>query len=269
MKPVQTIRPIVSVAFWTITLTGILFAQGMDPVGVLKKVEANYYFQGGSFKAKVKMRMESPDGKTRTRELSMLRVNLPKDGEQRFFMYFHSPEDVRRMAFLVNKYPSREDDRWLFVPSIELVQRIASRDAGSSFAGSDFSYEDVSGRDLTADTHKYLREEVLGKIGCIVIESTPNSPAAYQKKVSWIDKEKFLPVKEEYSDVQGRLIRVFTADEVTDVAGIPTVTKRTMKDLRSNHQTIVEFSGCEYNLNLNPNDFNERALRNPNPKWIQ
>jgi outer membrane lipoprotein-sorting protein len=238
-------------------------------VEVMKKVNANFYYQGNSFKSKVKMKMQSSDGKERIRELSMLRVNMPKEGEQRFFMYFHSPEDVRRMAFLVNKYPSKEDDRWLFVPSIELVQRIAARDAGSSFAGSDFTYEDISGRDLGADEYKLLREETVGRIPCFVIESTPKTSASYKKKVSWIDKEKHLPVKEEYLDLQGQVFRVFTADEVAEIGGIPTVLKRTMKNTKSKHQTTVEFSGCEYNLKLDPTDFNERALRNPNRSWIQ
>lgn len=243
--------------------------QGADPADIVKKMNDHFYYQGQSFRAKVKMKMLSPDGKERFRELSMLRINMPEPGMQRFFMYFHAPEDVRRMAFLVNKYPAKEDDRWLFIPSLEMVQRIAARDAGSSFAGSDFTYEDISGRDLGADDYKYLREEAIGGRPCHVIESIPKTSASYKKRISWIDKEKFLPLKEEFLDVKGEVYRVFTSDEVADIGGIPTAIKRTMKNVKTKNQTGVEFSDIEYNLKLNAADFSERALRNPPRNWIQ
>lgn len=250
---------------------GLAAAQGQEPVPseIFQKMDAHFYYQGKSFRAKVKMKMQSPDGKDRVRELSMIRMNLPQAGEQRFFMYFHSPEDIRRMAFLVNKYPSKEDDRWLFVPSLELVQRIAARDAGSSFAGSDFTYEDISGRDLGADTYKFVKEESIGGRPCQVIESTPKTSASFTKRVSWVDKENSLPLKEEYYDIKGKVFRVFTSDEVADVGGFPTVVKRTMKNLKTGNQTVVEFSGIEYGLKIEAGDFNERALRNPPRGWIQ
>lgn len=244
-------------------------SQGVDPAEVVKKMNGHFFYQGQSFRAKVKMKMQSPDGKERFRELSMLRINMPEPGVQRFFMYFHAPEDVRRMAFLVNKYPAKEDDRWLFIPSLEMVQRIAARDAGSSFAGSDFTYEDISGRDLGADDYKYLREEVVGGRTCHVIESIPKTSASYKKRISWIDTVRFLPLKEEYLDVKGEVYRIFTTDEVADIEGIPTAIKRTMKNVKSKHQTLVEFSNIEYNRKFDVADFNERALRNPPRSWIQ
>ena len=108
-------------------------------------------------------------------------------------MYFHAPGDVRRMAFLVYKHPAREDDRWLFIPALNLVQRIASKDAQSSFVGSDFTYEDISGRDVETDEHKLMREEEHGGKPCYVIESVPKGSASYKRKVSWIEKTAWLP----------------------------------------------------------------------------
>ena len=83
----------------------------------------------------------------------MLRKNYGEaGGEQKFFMYFFQPADVKDMTFMVYKYPAKDDDRWLFVPAINMVRRIAAQDKTSSFVGSDFTYEDVSGRDLHDDT---------------------------------------------------------------------------------------------------------------------
>ena len=38
------------------------------------------------------------------------------------------------MTFMVYKYPAKDDDRWLFVPAINMVRRIAAQDKRSSFA---------------------------------------------------------------------------------------------------------------------------------------
>src|SRR3972149_4191882 len=76
----------------------------------------------------VTMRLVSRDGKERVRELTMSRRDLQDGGEQRYFIYFHRPPDVREMTFLLWKYPGRADDRWLYVPALKLVRRLAASD---------------------------------------------------------------------------------------------------------------------------------------------
>ena len=127
----------------------LLFAQGDNTAeSIMKKYQKAFYYAGKDMKAKVLMTLINKQGKMRTRELVMLRKNMGKNGEQKYFMYFNSPADVRRTTFMVWKYPERDDDRWLFIPAINLVNRIAANDNRSSFVGSDFTYEDISGRDL-------------------------------------------------------------------------------------------------------------------------
>lgn len=229
-----------------------------------------FYYPGKDFRTKVAMKLTTKGGDVRERVLTMLRRNVGEPGgEQRYFLYFHKPEDVRRTAFLVWKYPDRDDDRWLFLPAIDLVRRIASSDRRSSFVGSDFTYEDVSGRDLAADTRKILREEKLGEADCFVLESTPKEAAEYGRKVAWIDAKSFLPRKEEYYDRRGELYKVFTADAIEVVKGFPTVTKRTMKDLQSGHVTAVEYGAVDYDLGIEDEIFTERFLKRPPKRWVE
>jgi len=245
---------------------------------VMKKSQAAFLYPGHDFKARVVMKLITKDGKERIRELTMLRKNYGEiGGDQKYFMYFFQPADVRDMTFMVYKYPARDDDRWLFVPAIDLVRRIATSDARSSFVGSDFTYEDVSGRDIPADTHTLLREEKIGDRDCYVVESVPKEPIEYVKRISWIDKGTFLPLKEEYYDVQKELTRVFTADKIEEVAGterkernaFPTATKRTMKNLKTGHRTEVTFTSVSYNIGLPDSIFTERYLRKPPERWIK
>lgn len=144
------------------------------------------------------------------------------------------------------------------------------QDKQASFVGSDFTYEDVSGRDLGDDAHEQIKEESLNGKECFVIKSTPKADSAnYGYKLSWIDKTTYLPMKEEYYDRSGTTIRVFTADEVQEVKGFPTITKRTMKNLQSGHRTEVYYSSQDYNIGLDDSLFSERFLKQPPKKWIE
>lgn len=244
---------------------------------IAKKAYLAFFYAGTDFKVRVNMKLIDKDGKQRARELTMLRTNLQEGGDQKYFIYFHQPTDVKDMTFLVYKYLRKDDDRWLFIPAVRLVKRIASSDKRSSFVGSDFTYEDISGRDLEDDTYKLLREETLNNQPVYVLESTPKDPkgANYARKISYISTESFLPLKEEYHDLKGNVVKIFTADEVQRILprngkgpGYWTVTKRTMTDLGANHRTEVMFTRIEYDLGVPDDVFTERSLRTPPQKYL-
>src|SRR4030042_6378605 len=140
-------------------------------VEIMEESQQAFYSKGADMKVDIRMELITADGKKRIRVLTMLRWNDPKSKDQKYFLYFREPADVRGMTFMVWKYPLKESDRWIYVPAIDLVRRIAARDARSSFVGSDFTYEDVSGRNIAADTQTPLREENLGDRDYLVVES--------------------------------------------------------------------------------------------------
>lgn len=260
---------IISALFLLLWITPGAFAASADEI--VKRSQAAFLYQGNDFKARVMMKLIGKSGQERLRELTMLRMNKGEaGGEQRYFIYFFQPADVKDMTFMVYKYPEKDDDRWLFVPAISMVRRIAVQDRRASFVGSDFTYEDVSGRDLADDTHDLAREETLDGKDCYVVKSTPKAESAdYGYKLSWIDKATFLPLKEEYYDTMGEPVRVFSADEVQEIKGLPTITRRTMKNLQSGHRTEVSYTNVDYNIGLEDSLFSERFLRQPPKKWVE
>jgi outer membrane lipoprotein-sorting protein len=122
-----------------------------------------------------------------------------------------------------------------------------------------------------------LREEPFNDRTVYVVESVPNSAAEYAKKLAWIDQTTFLPLKEEYYDIQGALYKVFTADEVKEIqssasdgaGGFPTAMMRTMANVKSGHKTEVVFERIQYNVGIGDDLFSERYLRRPPEKWIK
>ncbi len=243
---------------------------------VVKSLSA-FYYQGRDMKQNALMELIDKDGGKRIRVMTMLRLNAETGGNQKYFIYFHKPRDVKRMTFMVWKYPKKEDDRWIFIPAVDLIRRIAADDKRSSFVGSDFTYEDVSGRDADSDTHTLLREEKLGDKNVYVIQSIPKAATDYTKRLSWIDKKTFLPLREEYYDAQEQLSRLFTADKIEEI-GIgdekdrqifPTITKRMMKNVKTGHRTEVTYTSVSYNQGLKDKDFSERRMRRPPRSWVR
>jgi len=263
---------ILGFTFFIFILSHLAYSQeNLTADEIIRRSQAAFYYPGSDMKARVLMKLITKDGRERIRDFTMLRKNLDKGGEQRYFIYFYKPPDVKDMTFMVWKYPGKDDDRWLFIPAIKLVKRIAASDKRSSFVGSDFSFEDVSGRDAEEDNHSLLKEEMFNGKDTYVIKSVPKNEgsADYSYKVSWIDKESLIPLKEEYYDKRGELYKVFTADVVKEIQDFPTVTKRTMKNVQSGHRTEVTFEEVGYNNGIGDEIFSERYLRNPPQKWIR
>jgi hypothetical protein len=252
-----------------ILLTNGVYAMTADEL--MKKSQAAFLYPGADLKARVLMKLISKGGQERVREMMMLRKNFGEPGgEQKYLMYFFQPADVRNMTFMVYKYPGKDADRWLFVPAINMVRRIAAQDKRSSFVGSDFTYEDISGRNLEDDTHAVVKDEKIGTRDCTIVKSTPKAAEMeYSYKLSWIDKTTFLPIKEEYYDKKSELYKVFSADEIKDVKGHPTIIKRSMKNLLSGHATEVSYLKTDYNVGIEDSLFTERYLKQPPKKWIE
>src|SRR3990170_209119 len=238
------------------------------PVGaeeIIRRSALVQFSSGNDMKTKVTMRVLSKEGGERVRVLIMARRNVKTGGDQKYFILFLQPADVRDMTFIVWKYPQRDSDRWLYIPAIKLVKRIAADDKRSSFVGSDFSYEDVSGRAVEEDNHTLLREEKYAGKEVYVLKSVPKDgkSADFGYKISWVDKGSFVLWKEEYYDKRGSLSKVFTADEVQSIQGFPTTVKRTMKNVQTGHWTEAAYGEVKYNLGLADGLFSERSLRNP------
>jgi outer membrane lipoprotein-sorting protein len=238
-------------------------------VEIMDKSNNIYFYAGDDGKAEVTMRLVNKKGKERLRVFTMLRKDTTDGGEQKYYIYFFKPGDVKRTTFLVLKKIDADDARWLFIPVINMVKRIAASDKHSSFVGSDFSYEDVSGRATGDDTHELVKEDKTGGYDVYVIKSTPKEEAAFAYVLSYIDKKTYLPIKREYFNKKGETYKLFESLEIKSVSEIPTITKRKMTDLKSGHFSVVEFDKIEYNIGVEDGIFAERYLKNPPKKWIR
>ena len=226
------------------------------------------YYQGDDGRATVTMTITDSQGSERTREFTVLRRNDPdSDGDQRFYVYFHKPADFSKMVFMVHKHTEGDDDRWLYLSSLDLVKRIAASDERTSFVGSDFFYEDVSGRSPSEDDHELIKTTE----SYYVLEHKPKDSGSveFARYTTYIHRKTFLPTKAEYFDASGKKYRVMTVDAVKEFDGKPTVTKATIEDLRAGSKTVIEFSNVEYDIGIPDKIFTERYLRRPPVKYLK
>ncbi len=243
----------------------VVFGQTADEI--VRRANLAAYYAGTSGQSDVAMTITDAQGRQRTREFRILRLNIQEGAEQKFYVYFRRPADVERMVYMVWKNIDKDDDRWLYLPALDLVRRIAAGDKRSSFAGSHFVYEDVSGRSITEDLHELLGEEE----NFYKLKHIPKDPRSvdFAYYFAWIDRESFLPVKAEYYDANAKLLRTVEAVEVQDVQGYPTVVKSKAVDVQRKGETTLHFTNVVYDVGLDDSIFTERYLRQPPTQWIR
>ncbi len=250
----------------TALLTIALLAPAPTVDQIVERTNLASYYSGKDGRAQVSMTITDAQKRSRKRSFTILRRDLADGGAQQFHLYFHAPADVAKMTFIVHKHPDRDDDRWLYLPALDLVKRIAASDKRTSFVGSDFFYEDVSGRRTDDDTHELVETTK----SYYVLKNTPKAPATVEfgHYVMHIHKGTFLPIRVEYFDKKGVAYRTMTVDAVKKVQGKPTVTKATMSDLRSGTRTVVQYSEVAYDLDLPGRIFTERYLRRAPTRYM-
>ena len=257
------------VAGWTGGLPTEVVAQGKTPSAqeIVDKSNRAAYYQGKDGRAHVNMTITDSQGRTRKRRFIILRRDDKDGGEQKFYVHFSRPADVRNTVFMVWKHIGTNDDRWLYLPALDLVKRIAASDKRTSFVGSHFLYEDISGRNPEEDTHELV--ESAGKF--FALKNIPKKPGEveFSYYMLWIDQANFLPMKAEYYDKNEKKYRLVEALKVETIQGHPTVTQAKVTDLKSGGHTVSVFSKIEYDLGIKDSIFTERYLRRAPRKWLK
>ena len=122
------------------------------------------------------------------------------------------------------------------------TRRVASSDGGKSFVGTDFSYDDMSTREVADDTHELLKEsEDKGNFKDLyVVKSTPKDPKSsqYSYRISYVTKDAWIPTYIELYDKKGKLVKI---NEIKAINKMPGTNGRVynvpMENVMTNVQT--------------------------------
>jgi outer membrane lipoprotein-sorting protein len=213
----------------TVILFGALFTiYAQDAESIVKSSRDR--IKADTVSTRSRMVIQAKDGTTTERLID----NYSKDGPNgaRNVIVFQQPASVAGSRFLTMGNKNGPDDRWIFMPNLGKIRRIAASEGSGSFMGTDFSFDDISAtsRGAELDAHTLLREENLGITPCYVIQSVPKDNAfQYSKMVQWIAKDTSVIMKIELYDKKNTLVKTVEMSGIKNIQDrlTPTVTKMT------------------------------------------
>ena len=191
------------------------------------------------------------------------------DGDRRLIRFSY-PNDIRGTSFLVWEHPSAEDERFLFLPSLGRVRRIAGSETQDSFVGSDFTYEDIGGRELDEYTYGFS-----GPDGEAAIWNEPggqarpawrleskrkDSSAQFPRVISLVLKDSFVVVQADVFNRRNERQKVYSVRKLEQIEGIWTVMDSEMANASEKTRTGLVVERADYNVGLKDADFSRREL---------
>jgi len=158
-----------------------------------------------------------------------------------------------------------EDQLWIYMPSTDRTIRISGHMMRQSVMGSDLSYEDFMEDPELNKLYeaKVVAEEVFFERPCWVLELTSKGgDIAYHSRKIWVDKERFISLKEERFAKSGKLLKTFTVMKVSRTQNRWIPIHIVFKDeLKTGKGTEFFLESIELNANIPEHIFTKASLR--------
>jgi outer membrane lipoprotein-sorting protein len=154
---------------------------------------------------------------------------------------------------------------WIFLPSVDKVQKISGHMLRQGMMGSDVSYEDLmtSREWQKVYTARVTGEGAVGGRPCWKLEMVArDETVSYPKRVTCVDKEEMIPLRQELYALSGMLLKTWTMSDVKPFEGgrrFPT--KMAIEDhVRKESVTRIEFKEIKFGVPLEKETFSLRWL---------
>ncbi|BAS26472.1 outer membrane lipoprotein-sorting protein [Limnochorda pilosa] len=163
------------------------------------------------------------------------------------------------------KFLKLGDDLWLYFPDAEDLVKISGHMLRQGMMGSDFSYEDALESEKLLERYQFslVGSEEFDGVACYVVEATvrPGEQVAYARRRMWVDRERFVVLREERYAASGRLLKVSHSEEVREVGGRFVATRITLEDkLRQDSSTTMMLESLEPDAPVPDGLFSLRSL---------
>jgi outer membrane lipoprotein-sorting protein len=219
---------------------------------ILKKIDDNMVFKTAFVEADMNITIKN--------RLITKRFISYAEGNEKSFIEFLSPARDKGTRIL-----KIEEIVKIYYPSAERILRLSGHMLRQSMMGSDFSYEDMTERS------KKLREEYQGEVTsveelngrvCYVLKLvSKKSRQTYFTRKIWVDRERYLGLREELYAKSGKLIKVMTVDDIRTYDNRFYPFKVTLVDkLREKSQTEMVIRKIDFDVPIPAGTFTERNL---------
>jgi outer membrane lipoprotein-sorting protein len=197
------------------------------------------------------------NGKRNSRTLTSRTYSV---GDKQSFTEYLSPAREQGTKML-----KLEDQLWIYSPSTDRTIQISGHMLRQSVMGSDLSYEDMMEDRKLSDVYDATvvgEEEVDGR-PVWVLELVANvEDIAYASRNIWIDKERYIPLKEELYAKSGQLLKRSTLSDVKNFDGRWFPTTIVYKDMmKQGDGTVFQMTSIRFNQEIEEYLFTKAALK--------
>ncbi len=210
------------------------------------------------------------NGGERVRRLRSWSRDAGEGGEDvHSILFFMAPADVEDTGFLTYDYDAeKDDDQWLYLPALRKTKRIASSDKSGSFMGSDFSYADMTTREVDRYDWTLMKETEVRGEPCWQIQGIPNTQdeideTGYTKSIQFVRKDNYVVVRSLAWLRKGGRLKYMDVTKLEQIDGIWVATEilmTTKKGKVTQHKTILRSHDVRFGQDLEDDVFSVRRL---------
>jgi len=158
------------------------------------------------------------------------------------------------------------DQLWTYSPSTDRTIQIAGHMLRQSVMGSDLSYEDLMEDPKLQNLYvaTVTGEATLLERPCWVLElkARPGAEPSYHSRKIWVDKERFLPLKEERYATSGKLLKTTEISRVRQFQRRWVAERAVFKDaLKNDGGTEFTVLSVEFDVKIPEHVFSQASLR--------
>ena len=207
--------PVIIITGLAIAVSGVLLSfSAQTPKQIAEKATNTIHFD--AMEMSMTLKIIDRNGNTRTRKLKNTTKKFGNTIKTK--IRFTSPADVAGTTILIYDYENKDDDMWIYIPSLRNTRRIVSNDKGKNFMGSEFSNADMSKPNLNDYNYKLLGTEILDGKTCWKIESvfitrTNERNHGYKKRISYIEQQTHLTYKTDYYGSDDKLFKTMSLSD--------------------------------------------------------
>jgi outer membrane lipoprotein-sorting protein len=217
---------------------------------ILKKTDAVMYAPKDQT-AKVKIILTDKKGNQQERDAEYIQ----KGSEMRLFK-FTAPASQVGIAFL-----SLPDDvMYLYLPAYEKERRIASHVKNQTFAGTDFSYDDMESKPLADEYDAELLSQTADAWKLKLVPKA-GMESDYSRLEAVVNKDNNYLRQVDYYDRGGQKIKQLVNKKIEKIDGYWAATEMEMTDLVKEHCTIFKTPQVTFDDNLTAEDFTVREMK--------
>jgi len=157
------------------------------------------------------------------------------------------------------------DQLWTYTPATDRIIGISGNLLRQSVMGSDLSYEDMMENRKWSDIYEAVEdgEETMLDRPCLILKLTARvENVAYQARRIWVDRERFLVLKEERYGKSGRLLKTLEVKDVRQIEGRWIQTRALFRDvLKEGNGTEFVIESVDFEAAIPEAMFSKASLR--------